>query len=226
MANETRAQPYSRIRPARVCGHLTKAKRDYCKHCSPYRSVTVACAACGVAMRRSLSTVKKYRTCSPECASRYQSDRQRGVLSHLWRGGVAGENRAARYSVQADRWRLAVFERDDYTCALCGRRGGRLTADHLLPWSAYPELRFDVRNGRTVCRTCHYTLPTTGFAARVIAETLYALDVLTRDPRVYLVLAMARNPRLIPYYQPAAKQWAEWQPGQPIEWPTLEGEIP
>lgn len=220
MAIETKAQPYSRIRPAKICGHLTKAKRDYCRACSPRRGVTIACANCGTALRRTLSTARKYITCSPECSSAHQSKRQSGALSHLWRGGVAGENRAARYSAQADRWRLAVFERDDYTCALCGQRGGKLTVDHLLPWSAYPELRFEPRNGRTVCRQCHHTLPTTGFAARILAETLHALDVTTRDPRVYLVLSMARNPRLIPYYQPAATEWVEWQPGQPIEWPS------
>ena len=52
-------------------------------------------------------------------------------------------------------WRKAVYERDDYTCQWCGVRGGRMAADHILPWALFPEKRFDVSNGRTLCQPCH-----------------------------------------------------------------------
>lgn len=59
-------------------------------------------------------------------------------------------------------WRKAVFERDDYTCQFCKQRGGELQADHIKPQSVFPELRFDISNGRTLCRPCHQKTPTWG----------------------------------------------------------------
>ncbi len=52
-------------------------------------------------------------------------------------------------------WRKAVFERDKYTCQQCYQRGGRLQAHHLSSWSKYPDLRYEVSNGLTLCRDCH-----------------------------------------------------------------------
>lgn len=51
-----------------------------------------------------------------------------------------------------------VFERDNYTCQICGERGGDLQVDHIQSWADYPELRFKMDNCRTVCMSCHYYL--------------------------------------------------------------------
>lgn len=60
-------------------------------------------------------------------------------------------------------WRKAVFERDNYTCALCGdAKGGNLQADHIRPRYWYPELTYVVANGRTLCFPCHKATPTYG----------------------------------------------------------------
>ena len=52
-------------------------------------------------------------------------------------------------------WRGQVFERDDYTCQVCGKKGGCLEVHHIKPFSSFPELWFDIDNGLTVCRKCH-----------------------------------------------------------------------
>lgn len=52
-------------------------------------------------------------------------------------------------------WRKKVYERDGYTCQLCGRVGGRLNAHHIKTFAENPELRFDVDNGVTLCADCH-----------------------------------------------------------------------
>lgn len=59
-------------------------------------------------------------------------------------------------------WRQQVFTRDNFICQHCGQRGGELQADHIRPQSVFPELRFELSNGRTLCRPCHKLTPTWG----------------------------------------------------------------
>lgn len=60
------------------------------------------------------------------------------------------------------KWRKAVFDRDDYTCQICKERGGKLNADHIKPFKYFPELRYDINNGRTLCVPCHRKTDTYG----------------------------------------------------------------
>lgn len=67
-------------------------------------------------------------------------------------------------------WRKAVFERDHYSCRHCGKSKKdypkmTLQADHILPQSTHPELKFVVSNGRTLCLRCHKKTPTYGLKA-------------------------------------------------------------
>ena len=52
-------------------------------------------------------------------------------------------------------WRKAIFERDDYTCQVCRKRGGKLEAHHIEPWAVCMKKRYDVSNGITLCKDCH-----------------------------------------------------------------------
>ena len=51
-------------------------------------------------------------------------------------------------------WRNEVFRRDDFRCAICGDETN-IEAHHIKPFLKYPDLRFDVNNGITLCRNCH-----------------------------------------------------------------------
>jgi hypothetical protein len=85
-----------------------------------------------------------------------------GPHSARWKGGVTPEHRKIRNSLEYKIWRKSVFERDDFTCRFCGVRGVRLNADHIKSFALYPELRFVVENGRTLCEPCHKTTETFG----------------------------------------------------------------
>lgn len=86
----------------------------------------------------------------------------KGKKSHLWKGGVSKENELIRKSTEYKVWREKVFKRDNYICQFCKKVGGVLNADHIKPFSKYPELRFDVTNGRTLCVSCHRKTDTFG----------------------------------------------------------------
>ena len=73
----------------------------------------------------------------------------------LWKGGITPINQVIRHSDNYSVWRKAVFERDDYTCQFCKKRGVKLEADHIKPFALFPELRFAIDNGRTLCKECH-----------------------------------------------------------------------
>lgn len=55
-------------------------------------------------------------------------------------------------------WRLAVFERDKFICQECKQRGGSLEAHHIKFFAEYIKLRFDVKNGITLCKRCHHII--------------------------------------------------------------------
>ena len=85
---------------------------------------------------------------------------QTGSNNHNWKGGVTSEHQKIRHSPEIKQWREDVFKRDNYTCVLCKRKrkvGDRvvLQADHIKSFSKYPELRFVLENGRTLCQECH-----------------------------------------------------------------------
>ena len=91
-----------------------------------------------------------------------------------WNGGITPENLIIRKSAAMRRWRKLVFERDNYTCTQCGKIGGDLNADHIKSFCAYPKLRFDVGNGRTLCVQCHRQTDTYSKHLSKYTETLYA----------------------------------------------------
>jgi hypothetical protein len=84
-----------------------------------------------------------------------RSSALKGEKCHLWKGGITKETIALRRTLQYYLWRDAVLERDDYTCQMCGIRGGKLQAHHKKEFAKYPELRFAIQNGITLCIPCH-----------------------------------------------------------------------
>lgn len=77
-----------------------------------------------------------------------------------WKGGISSINSKIRSSLEYKLWHKAILKRDNFTCRFCGERGGKLQVDHIKPFAFYPELRFAIDNGRTLCESCHKTTDT------------------------------------------------------------------
>ncbi len=99
-----------------------------------------------------------------EKMSRAKIGTMTGENNPNWKGGISiknGERSDPRVAV----WRKAVKRRDNNICQKCGIDGNNpcvtchrrpiMHADHIKPWAKYPELRFDVDNGRMLCEDCH-----------------------------------------------------------------------
>lgn len=137
------------------------------------------CKACFFAGRELKGLFEKGHPDLVPPESRGHSDETRAKISKVnrknvrygedhpnWRGGQGTKRQQEILGYQYRDWRNAVFSRDNWTCQLCNVRGGYLEADHIKPWCAFPDLRYDINNGRTVCRPCHVKLDTHGPKAR------------------------------------------------------------
>ena len=87
-------------------------------------------------------------------------------------------------------WRRRVFERDGFSCVLCGKHGGKMNADHYPTTFGQilrrisssvtrdkvfetavrdPEL-LDIQNGRSLCEPCHRKTDTYGYRGRILLQ--------------------------------------------------------
>ena len=79
----------------------------------------------------------------------------KGNKNHTWKGGITGKDDKERLKFRRTMQKL-IFERDNYSCKNCGKRGRDLQVDHIQSWAKFKELRFDFDNCRTLCDKCHY----------------------------------------------------------------------
>lgn len=83
-----------------------------------------------------------------------------GTKHWNWKGGISEKNRLIRQSLEYIIWRDEVWGRDSWTCRLCnlrskGKSSQDIIAHHVKLFSEFPELRFSINNGITLCRKCH-----------------------------------------------------------------------
>lgn len=100
--------------------------------------------------------IEKVRKTQSTMENRIKSScRQRGIAIEDFDGFSTTEEHMARNNTYYKEWIRKVFERDNYTCQCCGKRGGNLNAHHLYNFSEYKNLRYDINNGITLCEKCH-----------------------------------------------------------------------
>ena len=133
-----------------------------CQHTGLNLFYTRTCLNCGTEYKTTPSQVKHRGSnyCSIRCSRIGRGERNKGENCHFWKGGISSENRKQRSSKEWRVWREDVFKRDNYTCQDCGAKSGNgktvpLHPHHIKQFAFYPELRFDVGNGITLCEPCH-----------------------------------------------------------------------
>jgi 5-methylcytosine-specific restriction endonuclease McrA len=83
--------------------------------------------------------------------------RQIGPLNPRWikdRSLLA--KRQERNDSAYKEWRFKVWLRDNFKCKINNPDcNGKIQAHHILSWKEYPELRYEINNGITLCRAHH-----------------------------------------------------------------------
>jgi len=130
------------------------------------------CKYCGKEFNTFKSTGKVY--CNEECRNKDYlgkshnngeaiSKAKKGKIpKNAWKSGKEHPRWNPNRTNQKERlikkyieWRSAVYQRDNWTCQNCGKVGHNLNAHHIKEFSKYPELRFIISNGITLCEDCH-----------------------------------------------------------------------
>lgn len=80
---------------------------------------------------------------------------KKGKYGNNWKGGLSDENHKIRTCKEYKEWRTKVFQRDGFTCQICGQVGGKLNAHHIKHFSKDKNNRLNMDNGITLCEECH-----------------------------------------------------------------------
>jgi len=142
--------------------------------------VDINCKNCGIVFS---PVASKITFCSRVCAGLYKRGKPswnkvikgfRAGEGHHWYGkNHSGENNGTYIKdrsklkktgdAEKDRrssayvtWRNSVWLRDNFKCKIANPDcSGRIEAHHILGWIAYPELRYEINNGITLCHAHH-----------------------------------------------------------------------
>lgn len=80
-------------------------------------------------------------------------------------------NQEIRQSPEYRAWNIAVKKRDGFQCIWCHSEYN-LEAHHLYSFNSFPELRFDIKNGITLCHDCHKLTPNYGSKEKAFSQQL------------------------------------------------------
>ena len=124
--------------------------KQRCKTCAAKVPVTEE------AKKKISETLRKKYQLDPEFKQKVIDalPRLKGDKHWNWKGGITPLTQQTRTSEDANKWKFAVLYRDSFTCRCCGSKE-RVQAHHINSWASYPEDRYVIENGMTLCHTCH-----------------------------------------------------------------------
>lgn len=106
-----------------------------------------------------ISKVLKGRKLSIEHKNKIKENVLKGENHPYWvkdRTLLINRDRSTINEINYRNWRWIVFERDKFKCKITDHNcKSQLEAHHILTWKDYPELRYDINNGITLCHYHH-----------------------------------------------------------------------
>lgn len=118
-------------------GKRTRSKRIVCQYCGK-RFYISQCRIDGRIGKNKQKQLRKY--CSNKC--RTLATRKPDELK--------------RNGARLKKWRSDILKRDNYKCVICEEDNiDLLQAAHKKSREEYPELQYDLNNGKTLCLKCH-----------------------------------------------------------------------
>lgn len=132
------------------CGKkVTDASTRICMECIRSNKEVYYCKGCNTPW-----PPHRAKTVTGYCKKCYTGERTRRWNPNLTPDQRANGKRAINPEYRD--WKIQVHIKDDHTCLKCKKKGGRgIVAHHIHNWDRYPDLRYDVQNGATLCKKCH-----------------------------------------------------------------------
>lgn len=158
---------------AKYCSQSCKSKYSPHPRLGTSKYKPKRCAICGKEFRKIKHTPEQWKVakyCSVECSIKskvgvkqpYKREsflkiqhKHNGKAHWNWKGGITLELSLLRHSDEYKEWRNAVYRRDGWRCQKCGKKIKNIVAHHIKSFKHFPELRYSVKNGKTLCRPCH-----------------------------------------------------------------------
>lgn len=137
-------------------GQHSSPTTEFKKGLTPWnfnKNVIKKCLVCFKAFR--VPNCRKYKAkfCTKRCKGKFYVGEK---SCHYKKDRSLVKHQEERNNPEYKQWRYQVYKRDRYVCRIGNTECiGKLEAHHILSWRDYPELRYNINNGITLCRTHH-----------------------------------------------------------------------
>ena len=113
------------------------------------------CEICGKEMMVIPAEIKKRRFCSFKCKYIWFGKTFCGENHPRWKGDKC-KKKNERSDPAYQNWVSQIKRRDGWKCRISNQDcSGYCIVHHILSWKDYPELRYNINNGITLCQAHH-----------------------------------------------------------------------
>jgi hypothetical protein len=137
-----------------ICYGKTLMKVKPLKQKYQKKFVIKICEECGFEFIVNPARKNRARFCDRVCKGRFFRGEKSCHYKHNREELVTSNREDGSYRYRE--WSLSIKKRDCWTCRINNSDcRGRLESHHILSWKNYPELRYDINNGITLCLAHH-----------------------------------------------------------------------